>query len=361
MDKVTLTNEIIEKYPVLKNCKTKKGIFNLKKKKFILANILDGDYKEKFMNTFKPNTSDVKKNIIIEFNDIELFEKVLPKSKNDISNKKRELIIVNIINDDINIEWLDNYKWFNLSKSIWKYLEENKPFVYTFIRCNLIAGRKNNDFNITYENSQTNQNMTIKKEFKYNASKINDCPQWSSPMRPSNYMTKNFEEHHYDNYLESICNIWGISKPNKEDFINKIHFNKPECVKELQNAYYKGAKSSSQCTGEKSDIDNCVKCKNISNKSISEFLNKPETELKINELNKYLLKSQKDKQYMLFDTKTRTFKHEKPDIKDYTIKSDSIKKTKNSFIGETESGKKISILLRWKNGNGIAYPAFQIK
>ena len=168
MDKGTLTNEIIKKYPVLENCKTKKGIFNLKKKKFILENILDGDYKEKFMNTFKPNTSDVKKNIIIEFNDIELFEKVLPKSKNDISNKKRELIIVNIINDDINIEWIDNYKWFKLSKSIWKYLEENKPFIYTFIKANLIAGRKNNDFNITYENSQTNQNMTIKKEFGIN-------------------------------------------------------------------------------------------------------------------------------------------------------------------------------------------------
>lgn len=359
MEKLTLTNEIIEKYPVLENCKTKKGIFNLKKKKFILENILDSDYKEKFMNTFKPKINNIKQNIIIEFNDIELFEKVLPKSENDISNKKRELIIVNIINDVINIEWLDNYKWFNLSKSIWKYLEENKPFVYTFIKAYLIAGRKNNDFNITYENSQTNQNMTIKKEFKYNASKINDCPQWSSPMRPSNYMTKNFEEHHYDNYLESICNIWGISKPDKEDFVNKIHYEEPECVKELQAAYYKGAKGSSRCTNLQDDIDKCVKCKDISKKSITEFLK--QTDLNVDKLNDYLLKSQKDKHYMLFDIKTKTFKYEKPDIQDYTIKFDSIKKTKNCFIGETESGKKISILLRWKNGNGIAFPAFQIK
>ena len=95
--------------------------------------------------------------------------------------------------------------------------------------------------------------------------------------------------------------------------------------------------------------------------SISEFLKG--TELKIDELNKYLLNSQKDKEYMLFDTNTQTFKHEKPNINDYTIKSDSIElnKTKNSFIGKTESGKKITILLRWKNGNGIAFPAFQIK
>ena len=360
MEKIILTNEIIEKYPELENFRTKKDILNLKKKKIILEKILDSDYKEKFLNTFKKKVNE-KKIIIIEFNDIELFEKNQSKNKNDISNKKRELIIVNIINDDINIEWLDNYKWFILSKSIRNYLEENKPFDYTIIKCELIAGRKNNDFNITYQNYQTNQNMTIKKEFKYNASEIHDCPQWVSPMHPSKFMTKNFEEYHYDNHLESICSIWGISKPNKSDFINKIHYEEPECVKELQFAYYKGAKGSSRCTGLQEDIEKCVKCKDISKKSISEFLK--DTELKINELNEYLLNSQKDKEYMLFDTKTQTFKHEKPDIKDYTIKSDSIElnKTKNSFIGETESGKKITILLRWKNGNGIAFPAFQIK
>lgn len=35
-------------------------------------------------------------------------------------------------------------------------------------------------------------------------------------------------------------------------------------------------------------------------------------------------------------------------------------KTKTSYIAKTTTNKKISILLRWKNGNGIAFPAFQI-
>ena len=30
------------------------------------------------------------------------------------------------------------------------------------------------------------------------------------------------------------------------------------------------------------------------------------------------------------------------------------------YIAYSASGKKIDILLRWKNGNGIAFPAFQI-
>lgn len=295
----------------------------------------------------------------ILFSDIEYFSKNSTRGGNDISNKKRELIIVDIINDNIPLEYYKDYRWFNIANELWKFLEENKPFDYTNIKCKLIAGRKNNDFDITYENSQTKQSMKIKKEFKYNASQIHDCPQWVSPMHPSRFMTKNFEEYHYDNHLESICNIWGISKPDKEDFVNKIHYEEPECVKELQAAYYKGAKGSSRCSNLQDDIDKCVKCKDISKKSITEFLK--QTDLNIDKLNDYLLNSQKDKHYMLFDTITQSFKHEKPDKKDYTIKSDSIKKTKNSFIGETESGKKISILLRWKNGNGIAFPAFQIK
>ena len=139
-------------------------------------------------------------------------------------------------------------------------------------------------------------------------------------------MTNNFEEYHYDNYFEDICNIFDLEKPNRDDFVNRIHYEKPECVRELQTAYYKGAKNSSRCTYLEDDIDKCVKCKQISNKSITEFLK--QTDLNIEKLNEYLLNSQKDKQYMLFDTFTQSFKHETPDVKDYTIKHDSIKNKK---------------------------------
>ena len=38
----------------------------------------------------------------------------------------------------------------------------------------------------------------------------------------------------------------------------------------------------------------------------------------------------------------------------------SYTKNKNKFIATTCEGYSIKILLRWKNGNGIAIPAFQI-
>jgi hypothetical protein len=47
-------------------------------------------------------------------------------------------------------------------------------------------------------------------------------------------------------------------------------------------------------------------------------------------------------------------------IDDYTI--DIVVKNSNKYRYEciSKNGKKINILLRWKNGNGIAFPAFQI-
>ena len=80
--------------------------------------------------------------------------------------------------------------------------------------------------------------------------------------------------------------------------------------------------------------------------------------LNIKKLNTYLLESQKNKIYMFWkDNKIFT---EKLTQNDYQIKN-IVEKTHNSFRVNTLSGKKMNILLRWKNGVGIAFPAFQIK
>ena len=52
--------------------------------------------------------------------------------------------------------------------------------------------------------------------------------------------------------------------------------------------------------------------------------------------------------------------HEVHTQDDYTIDPETIIKESPNFLCKTVSGKKMKILLRWKNGNGIAFPAFQI-
>ena len=79
-------------------------------------------------------------------------------------------------------------------------------------------------------------------------------------------------------------------------------------------------------------------------------------ELDIKKLSEYLKNTQEDKIYMLY------YKHniykETIDISNYEIIS--YEKKDNYFIAKTKNGIKLKILLRWKNGNLIAFPAFQI-
>ena len=96
--------------------------------------------------------------------------------------------------------------------------------------------------------------------------------------------------------------------------------------------------------------------KKFSNESIINFIE--EHDLNISKLSDYLIKTQKDKVYMLF--KNNTFYMEKINIDNYQLKTFVKESNKSSYIATTTNGNRIKILLRWKNGNGIAFPAFQI-
>jgi hypothetical protein len=83
------------------------------------------------------------------------------------------------------------------------------------------------------------------------------------------------------------------------------------------------------------------------------------TVLNIDLLNEYLISSQNAKIYMLY--KNGKFHKQIVDPRKYTIVSYIVcKNKKNKFVAKTQEGKDIKILLRWKNGNGVAFPAFQI-
>jgi hypothetical protein len=56
--------------------------------------------------------------------------------------------------------------------------------------------------------------------------------------------------------------------------------------------------------------------------------------------------------------KNGNFKTQESNSDDYII--ESYKKEKNRYVAKSKSNKNVRILLRWKNGNSIAYPAFQI-
>jgi hypothetical protein len=194
-------------------------------------------------------------------------------------------------------------------------------------------------------------------ELKFNADKIEDTPQFVSPMKPSQYLQSSYEEYYYDNYLIPLFNKFGLEIPEKINYLKTLHTNKPKCVEEAQLLYYQGCKKSSKYTGSEEAILFYKTANQFARKSISTFI-------QLNELNKeklseYLLESQKDKIYLLY--KNNSFFIETASNED-DLKIESYVKNPEKFRYEaiTKSNKKNYILLRWKNGNGIAYPAFQI-
>tara|TARA_Y100000996_G_C22552881_1_gene654400 strand:- start:1455 stop:2450 length:996 start_codon:yes stop_codon:yes gene_type:complete len=310
---------------------------------------------EVIMKFFFENKN-VNRDIMINIEDIELFYNAGSRSTNDEINKKREKIVCDLGNKNISNEWLlTNEKWNQLNNEVLKMIDTIKPEHYTKYKMMTKGGRsKHYDLELTFYNN--NEVVKIcRLEFKYGANEINDCPQWVSPMKPSQYFNISYEELFYDKYLPILCEKYNISIPGKEEYLKQIHNNKPPCMIKLQEKYYRGAPRSSKYTNLQEDIDNYNFAKEVNNESIKEFLNM--AIFNVDGINEYFKETQKDKIYMLWNEGSFNIRERSPE--EYQINNEPLSiKNNNCLCGKTKSGCDIKILLRWKNG--ITFPALQI-
>lgn len=279
------------------------------------------------------------------------------RTKNDYNNKKRENIIGAILNNKILNEYYKYSPRWNLLKNtldgyIKELCEHNDIHYIEKINCIHKAGRGNNyDFKLII-----NDNEEFMIEFKFNASCVEQTPQFVSPMRPSQYLESSYEEYYYDNYLSQVTTPFNLPFPEKEEYLKSIHSPKPKCLKEHQDKYYRGCKQSSRFSGEKNDIDFYETSKTVSQNSISTFIST--FGIDKDKLTEYLLKTQKNKYYMLY--KNGKIYLELINLNNYIITEIIKDPAKYRYLAKTKSDKQLKILLRWKNGNGIAFPSFQI-
>jgi hypothetical protein len=312
-------------------------------------------------NNIKKYMGSLKQLPIIEYNklsisyyDINAFL-VSDKKTNDKNNKMRENIIGAIINNEIPDKYYYSNRWNNMKNSIFNYIyslinEDQSNVTIDKIDCQHKGGRNYNfDFTINVNNMY---NFNV--ELKFNAAKISDAPQFVSPMKQSQYLSSSYEEFHFDNFIPLLAEYGGFDIPTKNDYLNDIHSTSPKCISKYQDKYYSGCKSSSKFTGLVEDINFYKEAKRLSEISIINFIQN--NELNIQKLSEYLIKTQKNKYYMMY--KDNVFYKQTVNMDEYELIS--YEKQKNMFIATSKTGKKIKILLRWKNGNGIAFPAFQI-
>ena len=292
---------------------------------------------------------------IINIRSINAFN-ISSRSTNDKNNKTREHIIGALINNKVPEKYFVLAKWLIMKNNVFIYINSLTTEPYIKVECINKAGRGNNyDFLIKlyYEENKYNE---FKVEFKFNTSSLDKAPQFVSPMNPSRYLSNSYEEFYYTNYLDKLANSANLTRPSKEEYLKQIHSNKPKCMKHYQELYYKGCSKSSQFTGKQEHINFYNYAKELSNTSISEFINN--NDLNSAMLSDYLLTSQANKIYMLYTN--GSFIKQVINSTDYTLIEIIKQPYKFKYECISESGKKINVLLRWKNGNGIAFPAFQI-
>ena len=280
------------------------------------------------------------------------------RSSNDHNNHIRENILrcMPFIDNDFYSHSEYGAEWLKLKTDFDVKMKEICPSYHSY-RIKHKAGRCHNyDFIISFHNENNEKISDEKLEFKYNASSIDNTPQFVSPMKPSQYLSQPFEEFYYDNYLVPLLQEFELSIPERVVYLKSIHNNKPKCMETQQLLYYQGCKQSSNYTGEEKACKFYQRCNEASRECIKNFI--LGTELDIKKLTDYLLDSQDKKKYLLY--KNGEFKIQIPDIHDYRIISFCKNPEKYRYEATTQTNKKINILLRWKNGNGIAYPAFQI-
>jgi len=296
-----------------------------------------------------------KEELVIVESDINLFYSSGTRSTNDGINKKREKIICDLWNKRISNDWIENNsKWRDLYEEIKEYVNS---LVEDYNGCVLkLKGGRGKHHDIEAFFTMKDSNMILKKiEFKYGASEINDCPQFVSPMKPSQYFNISYEEYFYNEYLPQMAKKFELDIPDKETYLKEIHGNNPVCMCNFLDKYYMGSKKSSKYTGDTKDIENYNFAKFLNNESIKIFL---ETSIfDIEKMNDYLKDSQKEKIYLLCNN--GKFNKREMNENDYQIDKIDLKiKNNNCLTGITKSGHTINLLLRWKNG--VAFPAFQI-
>lgn len=282
----------------------------------------------------------------VSISDISTFFVSNLRGQNDAMNEKREKIIYMIMTDKVNPDWyVEDARWDNITNKL-------KSCLYG---CRVLTRKGGRKYNYDYDIEMNGK--LCKMEFKYNAESIKACPQWVSPMKPSQYLSRCYEDHHYDSYMFQILKLFNFNStvPTREEYRKKVH--SPTYLKDVQDMYYLGCKESkSKYTGKEEDIVRYQEASRLANDSIQTFIQI--ADLNVEKLNEYLIQSQANKIYLIYHD--GMFRLEERDTRDYAIEPSSIQKTHNAYEGVTVSGIKIKILLRWKNGKGIAYPAFQI-
>jgi len=293
----------------------------------------------------------------IQVQDIQLFtKKSKGRSTNDTENKKREEIIVSIINRHPDLEhYYMDVEHGELWKTMRTKLETtlrglSDPDTFTRMELKQKAGMSHNyDFELTFYNNDLFTKM-VQLEFKHNNHTVVDLPQFleltDKACHSSYHLAPvSYAEFYYTNFLDEYlsCMESPVEKPDKETYLKHVTDIK------YKHPFFKMLK-------ETSGLNKKTKTAVVS-KSMRAYMETFSSEFKYEEISQKIRASQKDKVYLFWDKSS--LHTEKVDTSAANI-SHILEIKKGEFIVNVENFVyNIKIRLNWGNTNGVANPRWK--
>ena len=319
----------------------------------------------------KPNQVDIDKPInsneldINDPNNLKYFWEKCKKCENDMVNKYREKIIIEIINNKDFYKIFENKKFKNrysslvqnLKREISSYCSEKFDKIVAIQK----AGRSNSfDLLLKYLKGEDNI-CEVKVEFKYGVTTITDYPEFYSKyiwakkgefniFKKKSYVAKYKKDVDNDKFISKFPEDIAIElTENKPDW-DEYNLNDTNYKHLFQKIIYEYSKKTPNNDPYKIFINNQIK----------EFLkNTKITDIDFEKIQKIILDKQQDKIFLTCCE--GSFNSEI--INDQIIMKPEVRV---SYSGNTlifpcaKEGYEIHWLLRWKNHKGCAGPAWQI-
>ena len=281
--------------------------------------------------------------------DITKFQKVNKgRNNNDSNNKLREVVITALW--DPPIEFINDSgfgkTWNDISQQFKKIVTKLYPYPFDSFKIMKKGGRKNHtDFVFKF----VNNNELVHEEcieFKHGSKSISVTPQYLNlPEKFELIPHQSYPEYFYDKFISEICAFDNIEVPTKNQYMKYIHqnnYDKLPIFRDLKD----------------NENNNKKEKTSIVKKSIDEYLKNYAENIDLNKLNIKIRETQ-NKKFILWDGYNFHIDQFSPD--EMVVTSFNSIKNKNTIILNSNCKSKHHLLLRWKNHNGILYPAWQIK
>ena len=266
------------------------------------------------------------------------------RAKNDANNRVREDALIELahMNDDIS-------ECSGMKQGLDTTIATLCPLEFSRYRLTKKAGRGHNyDFDLAFCRGDK-VIYTTKLEFKYGSTSVEKLPQFYQKNTGWEITPVLYHEFFYDGpYLEEIrmCCADAPEKPDRETYMRHIMKTAYNCHPFFQYLY------DNESTNKKEKAD-------IVKRSIRDFLALYGSTINIEAVKQTFDKTQADKQYLLYDHKSRAFCCQSCDfLGGGELTFVCVKK--NNVVVITNGVYEFHLLLRWKNHQGILNPAWQV-